>query len=655
MGRKATPNSGTATIDKLYPNVDPLTRKRLIDKLKTYASQKYLKKGSFPKGMIQFEQAEANSSKTSGVFYPKDSLTYVKNLLELDELTGKNETAIAILTKRDEHAIRDHRKFLTNRFRELQYRGEQYLKYAMNAEAITESLLAKKDPTKENLFKLPQQSDPIAQTKELKDSINDISFMGLSALRRMEMIERNDNLPEPELCAHKSVLYFQEGSTELALKYASESLKKDTKNGLAWMILGYLALKGGEEAQKVEIAHKELGAHINAISAEEQWHQELLEDARDCRELHLNRACEYFLKSWCYLPNTKICRLHEIYDLKPNMIVALFTHARIHLLDKQTLKKAVKNNLDDLQLLRFKHTTLFLTRALPIIHSADIGYAKNIASDFVKCVRNSKPWRIGVDPTDPTMDDYLIAAGENLMHLQNLSPTLPFEEVEAFMKEVDNRFKEVCRISRLKNHSEFYRKIILKSEHDESIRVCEAALHSIPFNRTRSYDKRLQKQWKYLYFSIPVHAALIVMLQKGTDTPEKVASLISGSITPDLMDAVIGEDYFDKKEEWDEFRQDSDHPVDLRGYQHHVMHYGIGLVKSDIISPFKEEYQATNDIPDNLSVFKFVLNFALKAKGINPEQKAKLEALHKRWKKFSPAFLETNFGIKVITPGNFCE
>ena len=645
MGRKQASNSGPATIKQVFPNENSVVQDRLSQQLLNLSRDKY-RDDVFPKGMIRVEESNDSKSGRNKYFYPSRSHCFIRNLLELNSLVRTPSLTIDLLWKKSEKG----RKALKERFDEMDFRGHQCLQFAGNCKKLSNRILGNDDPTKVNLFEMDGDSIEEKQSNKTLNEPAKMSFISLPALNKIENLERQCNLPEAELNAQKAVLYYEMGNIQLALEFAEKALESDPKNSYAWMVLGFLALQGIEETFLLEVVHREMGAHTNAISAEEQWHQELLEDASEQKFKYAKEAASLFLKAWSNWPKLPSSYLINAYQYKRSIVTEFFKYAQHVAFDKELLKQTIVDDFDFLKSLCIYYTgspKLLLTTVLPLVHSIAPEMAKNLAAAYVESVRKSEPEKDKYNPPDPCSNELLNAAGANLMHLQGLSLCLPFDEVDLFMQDVDRRFKEVNRISRIMNYSEFYRKKILSSDYVESMKACEAALRSIPFNKQRSYDKRLHKQWQYLKFSMPVHAAVMTILRKGTDVPQKVASLITEVITPELLEAVLGEDYFDRDVEWEEFGPEYDHPVDLRGNKYHVLHYDMGFVKSDIVSPFSEEYQSTYDIPNNLSTFQFVLNHAVKAKGLKPYQEAKLEALQTHLDKLSPFQIKP---IPVVTP-----
>jgi tetratricopeptide (TPR) repeat protein len=664
MGKPKVKDGAELTIETIYKDENnPFVKGHYVKRLKSLAHKFYRDKElkgepvPFPKklNLTRFVKAADRQDKYSEITFAKKGYKYIKNLLALDSLVADNKTLIQILWKRDKESQTQQREYLENRFNEIRFRVKGYLWFIENEAALIKSILSDKNPLKDNLFEI--RSDEESSTPELLEVSKqpeksvEARLAGLSTLDRIENIERHGNLPEAELNAHKAILYFEMGNTVLALEFAEKSLKSDPKNSHAWMTLGFLALQGVEEAYLLEVVHKEMGAHIHAISSEEQWHQEMLEDASELKMKNAVKAACLFLKAWSNWPDTTSCYLQNDYQYKMRIVAEFFRYAQHVSFEKDLLIQTINKDfafLKDFGIYYTSNPKMLLTTVIPVVHSIAPDKAKELAVAYMDAVSRSEPEKDKLNPSDPCSNELLNAAGANLMHLQGLSICLPFEEVELFMLDVDRRFKEVDRISRLRNHSDFYRKNVLASSFENSIQVCEAALNSIPFSKRCSYDKRLLKQWQYLHLSLPVHAAIMTILQKSADAPEIVASLITESITPQLLKTVVGEDYFDIVEDYDNL-MDYEYHVDLMGKQFHVLHYGIGFVESDIVDPFSEEHQADFDIPNDLSAFEFVLNHALKATGLNAKQTAKLEALHTHLQELSP-YLVQNKPIPVVTP-----
>lgn len=595
MSRKAASDGGRATIEKLYSEVDnDLWKIRQVNKLKTYSSDKYRLKAFPPKeGFIETKNAIDRKENTAGVFYLEKSHQYLRNLLQMDSLVGKNSSALDFIWWTGDFALPEQReKYLKDRFGELRYLGNQYLKFADQAEQLLKVLLKKKDPVKEDLFCLTSKenidSSPVA---EVKSSPNEqrLSFIGLNSLERIDHIGRSERLTAAEKNAEKAVVYLEMDNIDLALQFANKALSESPTNGYAWMVKGYLSLKGVKDAIRSCAVQQELGAHPNPISAEEQCHQEQLEDDAAKGERCRKESIDFFLKAWNYWPANASVFLLAHGNYKQGLMASFFKAVGHADFDKELFKKAIKKDLWKLQLLCLNDMKLFLTRILPVVRSVDAKMATILAKDFVQKIKESKPAKDDLNPPDPTTNDILLSAGKYLGDLQVLSLALPFAEVEAFMHEVAFRFAELEEFTRIKNMSSFYLDRIKGMSGRDSVQYCNSALKNIPFNKKRTFDERLQKQWQYLLFSSTTQAAIESMLYKESGDSKSVALLLAKSLTPELLEQVSGKEHLIQVEKYDEV---SDYVIsqDLRGRDFHVLHDGVSEMLCGIIPPIN-----TND------------------------------------------------------------
>jgi tetratricopeptide (TPR) repeat protein len=606
MARKAASDGGRATIEKLYPKdtATELTKKRLTEKLKTYTSKTKreterknfipYRDRAFPvEGLLRVEEARSDEEKDV-ISFPSKSMCYLHNLLELDSLTGGIEETIDILWKQDPKSRQKQREFLVRRFGELSYIGQKYMGYAKNADRLINSLLGRTNPIKDDLFALNEEVsktiEKIKPSEEMSppDDEQRVSFIGLTSLERIDRIGRSERLTAAEKNAEKAVVYLELGNTDLALQFANKALSEAPTNGYAWMVKGYLSLKGVKEAIRSCAVQKELGAHSNPVSAEEQWHQELLEDDIEKADRCRKESVDFFLKAWNYWPANASVFLSAHGDYKQGLMASFFKAVGHADFDKELFKKAIKKDIWKLQLLCLRDMNLFLTTILPVVHSADTKMATILAKDFVQKIKESKPAKDDLNPPDPTTNDILLSAGKYLGDLQVLSLALPFAEVEAFMHEVAFRFAELEETTRIKNMSGFYLDRIKGMSGRDSVQYCNSVLKNIPFKMNRPFDERLQKQWQYLLFSSATQAAIESMLYKESGDSKSVALLLAKSLTSELLEQVAGKEHLIQIEEYDD-DSDSVSCQDLRGRKFHVLHDNVSEMLDGIIRPFKAD------------------------------------------------------------------
>jgi len=588
MSRKEAKDGAKATIDRVFPEANPIEKKRLVTKLKTYASSDY-RDEAFPEGMGLCDYTAG--TERGSVCYRTKGDKYFRNLLELDSLVGNNKKTLEILWKRDRDSRKSQRAFLTELFGELRYRADRQLNYADHADQLLEVLLGDRDPTKECLFPetpVSNTANPPAVEKVPDVTARRSSFVGLGNLERIALIERDEKLSEAQRYAKKAILYLEMNNSKLALKLANKALATDKANGYAWMVIGFLSLKEMRDAfRSCAVYNQELAASSNSVSAEGQWLQELQSDAVEQGVRQSVNAANCFLNAWSFWPADASGILVDSNAYKQKLIIAFFQTVSPKTYDKDLLRQTIEKDFNDLKLLCLSNVSLFLKAVLPTIHSVTPDRAAGLASYFVEHVKRSTPAKDGPNPPDPTTNALLLAAAKNLEHLQSLSQVLPFAEVEAFMKDVFNRCKELEEISKLKSLSMFYLNRLKGLETREAIGLCSAALNTLPFTCNRAFDGRLKKQWQYLYLSSVIRLAIDAMLYKKSGGPGQLASLLAKSITPELLDDVIGDDYFDLVEEYDNVLPDSEYKADLRGQRFNVLQDDIATVLAAICGPFR--------------------------------------------------------------------
>jgi tetratricopeptide (TPR) repeat protein len=584
MGRKKANDGAARFVEELFPEANDVKKKYYEKRLVTFSTNR--KNGEYRTALKLVERCfitvhdEKRGENGKAISYSRNSHCFFKNLLKVDELLpGKPQKVIAIIQK--EGSYEDRASIIEGCFKDLRDRAEQYARFADDVGAIKSNLLGDKNPAKSDLFLLEGAQQGVVAPPAEKNNPRIVSFHGLSPLQRIEYLEREGNLSDAELSAHKAVHYLEAGDIERALEYADNALHADQKNGFAWMVKGTLALDGVREAFNQSVLHQELGANVDAVDSEEQWHQERYEAALDQQELNLKDMVGFYLKAWSYWPDNAATYMLRSYEKKTQLILHFFKYAEHIDFDVELLKKTMARGLEELEFIASFHTTAFLTYVLPVAVRADFEITQKLARYFIKRVRASRPKKDKLNPPDPCTNIDIVRAGENLMHLQALAVVLPFKEVEGFMHDVDRRFKEIDRIARLKNWSAFYLSRLQHLETEDASSVCVAALENIPFLK-RTYDQRLYKQWQYLYFRLIVEFSLTGIIGNPSDASAVVADVVDKFITPDLLESISGYVYFTKEIEGDYLDALGEEEVckDLSGSTYHALHDDIQIVLS---------------------------------------------------------------------------
>ena len=570
--RKKT-ESAAAVIESFVPN-----NKLLQEKLRTTLTKKYAppEKGFFPEGLIRREPYGRDNDKYR-YFFPPQSRQFVENLLQLDALLGSTDDVKSILNQSGNEE--ELRQKVSNRIAELKYRGEQYRRFANDGAQVIERLFSNPDFINENLFEISEIS-VIDQHQKIRAA----NFLGLEPLSKIEQMEQHGDLSDTELMANKAVLYLEMNNQELALKYANETLQVDPENGFAWMVKGFLALDGVKQAHKDSVIALELGANEHPLDSEERWLQEMRDEAEtDAYDMCLQMV-RFSLKAWKYWPAKSTYYPVSSSEYKQKLIQRFFEYAHHFPFDQELLAQLVERDYEELRWLciPWKQPKSFLTKYLPIISIVNQSTASRLATQWVDEVRNSKPRKDERNPPSPFTDVTLMAVGQNLMHLNNLALAVPFGEVENLMHDVDARFNELNRLSRLMNWSEFYLAQAKALDAIDAIEVCKSALAKIPFTDA-AFDQRLFKQWNYLRLRfITQHAVESIIKNSASD----IASFLEGHIKTELLEISAGFEYFHRDiDDETEFSEDWwEYYEDLAGKRCHVLHDDMELFLSIMFS-----------------------------------------------------------------------
>ena len=595
--RKKT-ESAAAVIEMLFPQ-NKLLQETLRTKLTTYA---HPKKGVFPDELISRELYGRDNDKYR-YFFPKKSHRFVENILQLDAFIGTPKDVISIVNQAGD-LEKLHQKVIS-RIGELEYRGELYRRFAKDGALIIENLFNNPDFVNASLFEVTEfhgnlkSKDDSPNLNELgqHQKIRTANFLGLEPLSKIEQMEQHGGLSDTELMANKAVLYLEMNNQELALKYANETLQVDPENGFAWMVKGFLALDGVKQAYKDTVTASELGANEHALTSEERWLQEMRNEAETDAYDMLLQMIHFSLNAWKYWPVKSTYFPVSSSEYKQKLIQQFFEYAPSFTdtrkvtfkpspdfpFDQKLLAELIERDYDELYWLQtpWKNTKFFLTKILPHISEANPRMGCRIASKWADEVRKSRARKDERNPPSPFTDVTLMAVGQNLMHLNNLALVMPFSEVETLMHDVDTRFNELNRLSRLMNWSEFYLAQVKASDAIEAISVCKAALKNIPFNEA-DFDQRLFKQWNYLQLRfITQHAVESIIKNDATI----IASFLEEHITTELLEITAGFEYFHRDVEGDyETYEEWEYYDDLAGKRCHVLHDDMELFLSIMFS-----------------------------------------------------------------------
>jgi len=555
MGRPKSPDGAQSVIEQLYPEANAVMTETLVNKLKSYASR--YKKKAWPSELLVIEKTDKGKSE---YHFPPKSHCYIRNLLELDAFWGESEATIEYLQKNKDRK-RLYEKKLTDRIKDLRWRADQYVVYAKKAEGCIESLLSDKDPRKENLFKFngTRNQTTAAPTKNLQQ---DASVIALRSLERIELIERDQRLSEESRLSQLGVLYLESGHIEKALEFSNKALEIDMTCGYAWMVKGYLALQGVQQAFEEAFLQRELGTSGIAISAEEIYHEERREAAWRKAEENRYKTTSFFLNAWRYWPRDPMC-ISNSYSYEHKLIIKLFDSAKQdRKLDAALFKQVLEEKRESLNYFATfpEHTEVLLSSVLPVIQKTDASMAVELARGWMGRVECSEPYRDYPNPPVAYEDLLLMAAGNNLARLGVVYELLPFAIVDKFCRRVGERFREAIRMYHLQSASDSYRDALNRClvaenpNYQRGLEICSGALKGLQF-MDEVFDVRMQKQWRYMQLkmvAMSILKGITNILNFSPDESNSIADLLLEHATLEVLQDLAGDDYFDKMEDYHE-------------------------------------------------------------------------------------------------------
>ncbi len=576
MGCPKSPDGAQSVIEQLYPKINAVTSKSLVNKLKTYASKHSTT--AWPPGMLEVDSTDKGAPR---YYYPTSSHCYIRNLLELDALVGGPKPAKEYLHTKD----RKHHygKVLTQRIEDLRWRSHQYANFAENAEACIENLLSDKDIQTENLFDFTNAQVSIP-TRPATDLQQDKSFITLRSLEKIEIIERDTRLTEEKRTPQLAVLYLESGNIEKALEFSNRALALDVTCGYAWMVKGYLAVQGVQQAFQDAFLHQELGTTSIAITAEEMYHQERLEAASTKAEENIHKTTLFFLNAWRYWPESSSICISNSYDYEHKIIVNLFKFAKKdRQLDNKLLMTVLEHKRESLDYFAQipEHASALLSTVIPVVQTLDVRTAEEIARIWMEQVENSVPYNVSPNPPVAYENRLLMSAGNALPQMGLLFELFLFEVADEFCKKLRKRFTEALRVYHLNSASTCYLEALkqcLSVEdpiYHNALKICTGALQGLQF-REKAFDTRLEKQWRYMQLKMVVMCILKgfkLILDGPPHDCKSVTTFLLEYATPKVLEHLSGDDYFDRMEDYDDLSSDSWMiSFDLTRDECHILH-----------------------------------------------------------------------------------
>lgn len=585
MGRPKSPDGAQSVIEQLYPEANAVTTMALVNKLKAYGTKHT--KTVWPEGTLG---VETSVDKVERVYYPETGHCFIKNLLELDALLGGPKHTKEYLHTKDRE--RHYRKKLTDRIEDLRWRAHQYAFFAENGAACIENLLSNKDPQRENLFDFTNaQEKPLV--KPSTDLQQDTSFIALQSLEKIEIIERDQGLSEENRFSQLAILYLESGNIRKALDFSNKALAIDDTCGYAWMVKGYLAVEGVQHAYQDAFLHQELGTSGVAITAEEMYHQQRVEDASEKAEENISKTTVFLLNAWRYWPKNSSIYICNSYNYEHKLIAYLFKNAKQdRSLDKKQFKTVLEQKRESLDFFATFHnnTRVLLSFVIPVIQIIHVPTAEGLARTWMKKIENSVPYNDYPNPPVAYEDHMLMAAGNNFSHMGVLFALLSYEVVDGFSKQLNARFTEAVRMYHLKSASESYLDALNRClvgevpNYPNGLEICNRALNSLQFMK-KPFDNRLKKQWQYMQLKMVVTSILkgfSLIFDGPPDDCQSIATFLLDYATTEILQNLTGDEYFEKMEDYDDASPDSWLiSFDLTRDQCHILGFGAQRNEKD--------------------------------------------------------------------------
>jgi tetratricopeptide (TPR) repeat protein len=596
MGRRREKDGPQSIVEKLYPQVNAAAKRAYSEILRKFASD--YPDTAWAKGVLIVNDEGTGGRNKYRYADDEDSLRYIKNLLELDALLGSKADTVSYLNTKDKD--NSFRPKLNRRLETLRWKAEQYSGIVKNMEMCFESLLVDKDLMKSDLFEVDPGSMQGQAEELLKSQQENVSFLGLRALETLELIERNDRMPEADRLSQQAVLYMELDNIEKALEFSSKALEVDRTSGLAWMVKGYLAVKGYKQAFQDVIVHHELGTSGIAITSEEMFHQQQLEEASESAESNMHHATMFFLNAWRYWPERYLSYISNHYEYENQIIAKLFSYSRQdRKLNKDFFSEVAEQKFESLQSFARtpEHAYFLLTSILPFLQKVEADVAAGLAEMWMERVEASAEHSLCGDLYAEHEDTLLIAAGGCLSHMGILYKLFPFGVADSFCKKLRDRYSEAQRMQHLKSVCDSYSAALndcLSHEtpdYPNCLNICKAVLDELDFE-DKPFDNRLNLQWKYMRLK-----AVVLNILKGfkqilsapVEGSKDVAAFLLENVSPEDLQSLAGDDYFEKEFEDLGVGYDFEISVDLTEDQWHVIYSPLqGFLPEEQAMPFEK-------------------------------------------------------------------
>jgi tetratricopeptide (TPR) repeat protein len=596
MGRRREKDGPQSIVEKLYPQVNAAAKRAYSEILRKFASD--YPDTAWAKGVLIVNDEGTGGRNKYRYADDEDSLRYIKNLLELDALLGSKADTVSYLNTKDKD--NSFRPKLNRRLETLRWKAEQYSGIVKNMEMCFESLLVDKDLMKSDLFEVDPGSMQGQAEELLKSQQENVSFLGLRALETLELIERNDRMPEADRLSQQAVLYMELDNIEKALEFSSKALEVDRTSGLAWMVKGYLAVKGYKQAFQDVILHHELGTSGIAITSEEMFHQQQLEEVSESAESNMHHATMFFLNAWRYWPERYLSYISNSYEYENQIIAKLFSYSRQdRKLNKDLFSEVAEQKFESLQSFARtpEHAYFLLTTILPYLHEVDGEIACRLAEVWMGGVESSGNWDSYGDFYTEHEDSILVGAGGCLSHVGVLYKLFSFEVADSFCKELRDRYTEAQRMQLLESVCDYYCSAlndILSSktpDYPKCLEICKAVLDELKFV-DKPFDNRLNLKWKYMHLK-----AVVLNILKGferilrapVEDCEEIATFLLENVSPEDLQSLAGDDYFEREGKDLGDGLEIEISIDLTEDEWHVIYSPIqAFLPEEQVSPFKK-------------------------------------------------------------------